>query len=113
MESGIIAKLNELSRKDILLLIKMMPVYKDTLSLLLLATDDTETFIKLLDLFAGQTIRFPTRYKLFHTIQNIHMRNYYRNLANQKDALLITARRFDVTTQRVQEVVDRFSGHGK
>lgn len=107
MDVGIISQLKKLKYSDILLMIKMMPVYEETLSVLLAASPSEDFFIKLLDLFAGQTVKFPPRTKLYHTIENINMYNHYMSKLNEDKPFLSTARKFNVTTQRVQSVVER------
>lgn len=109
MDVGSISQLPTLNYDDLLLMIKLLPKYAETLTLLLDLFESEEALIKFLDLFAGREIKLPPRTKLFHTINNIQMANYYDRMvkSGREKPLNDTAKVFDVTTQRVQDVVDR------
>lgn len=109
MEVGSISQLPTLSYDDMLLMIDLLPKYSETLILLLDVFQSEEAFLKFLDLFAGRDIKLPPRTKLFHTINNIQMANHYHKMVadGRENPLRDTAHVFDVTTQRVQDVVAR------
>ena len=109
MDVGILSQLRTLSYDDLLLMIKLLPNYSETLTLLLDVLQSESAFIRFLDLFAGKQIKLPPRTRLFHTINSINMYNYYQSHKSDPNVLLVTAHRFDVTTQRVQTIVDRIN----
>lgn len=109
MDSGILSQLQALSYDDLLLLIRLLPNYSETLTLLLDVFQSEDEFIKFLDLFAGRTIKLPPRAKLFHNVNSINMWHYYKNHISNPHVLLETAHRFDVTTQRVQTILERIN----
>lgn len=109
MEVGILSQLRTLNYDDLLLLIKLLPNYSETLTLLLDVFQSEEAYIKFLDLFAGRTIKLPPRTKLFHTVNSIHIYNYYQSHSKSPSVLLDTAHRFDITTQRVQTILERIN----
>lgn len=111
MDVGSISQLPKLSYDDMLLMIDLMPKYSETLTLLLDVFQSEEAFLKFIDLFAGREIKLPPRTKLFHTINNIHMYNYYNKKVAEGVSRpdLDTAHMFDVTTQRVIDVVERIN----
>lgn len=114
MDVGMLSQLRTLSYDELLLMIKLLPNYSETLTLLLDVFQSEESLIRFLDLFAGRTIKLPPRTKLYHTINSIHVYNYYKSHSKSAktekelhDALLETAHRFDITTQRVTTILDR------
>ena len=90
MDVGMLSQLRTLSYDELLLMIKLLPNYSETLTLLLDVFQSEESLIRFLDLFAGRTIKLPPK-----TEKELH------------DALLETAHRFDITTQRVTTILDR------
>lgn len=113
MDVGLISQLKKLSYLDFILMIRMMPVYKETLFLLLEVFPTQDSLLKFLDLFAGQSIKLPPRPKLYHTIENINMYNYYKAHLDSERPLLTTARIYNVTTQRIQSVIERIESYGQ
>ena len=111
MDVGIISQLKKLSYDDLLLMIKMMPVYEEVLTLFLDVFPTKDTYLKFLDLFAGQTLKLPPRPKLYHTIENINMYHFYKSHLKEDQPLLVTARMYNVTTQRIQSVIERIDQH--
>lgn len=107
MDVGILSQLKSLSYDDLLLLIKLLPNYSETLTLLLDVFESEDKLIKFLDLFAGRVVKLPPRAKLYHTVNSIIIYNYYKAHKNETNPLLTTAHRFDVTTQRVQTIIER------
>lgn len=107
MEAGILSKMRGLSYDDVLILVKMLKPYRETLNLMLNYFKSEDDFIKFLDLFAGANIHIPPRSRLYHVIENIQVYRYYQNHLHNEDALHITARRFNMTTQRVKAIIQR------
>lgn len=107
MESGILSQRREMSYDDILLMINMLSSYKDTLNLFLDLFKSEKDFIKFLDLFAGRQISLPSRSRIYFVMFNIEVFRYYQAHKNEEDVLHKTAKRFNITTQRVTAIVDR------
>lgn len=107
MDPGILSQMQQMTYSDLLLLIKMLSPYKENLSVMLSFFKSEDDFIKFLDLFAGTTLTIPSRSRLYFVILNIEVYNYYQAHINETDALLKTAKRFEMTSQRVQAIIDR------
>lgn len=107
MESGILSQRREMSYDDLLLMINMLSSYKDTLNLFLDLFKSEKEFIKFLDLFAGRQISLPSRSRIYFVMFNIEVFRYYQSHKNEPDVLRMTAKRFNITTQRVTAIVDR------
>lgn len=109
MEVGLLSQMQALSYNDVLLLIKMLSPYKENLNIMLDFFKSEKDFVKFLDLFAGTTLTIPSRSRLYFVMLNIEVYNYYQSHKNDPNVLLTTAKRFDMTSQRVQAIVDRVS----
>lgn len=109
MEVGILSQRQEMSYEDILLMINMLSPYKETLNLFLDLFKSENDFIKFLDLFAGRQISLPSRSRLFFVMFNIDVYRYYQTHRKDPDVLHKTAKHFDITTQRVNAIVERVS----
>ena len=107
MEVGILSQRQEMTYDDLLLMINMLSPYKETLNLFLDLFKSEDEFIKFLDLFAGRQISLPSRSRLYFVMFNIDVYRYYQSHKNDPDVLHKTAKHFDITTQRVNAILDR------
>lgn len=107
MEVGILSQMKELSYDDLVLLIKMLKPYKNSLTLMLDLFKTPDDMIKFLDLFAGQEFRVPSRSRIYFVLLNIQVYNYYTAHLSDKNVLKNTANKFNMTIQRVQTIIER------
>ena len=107
MDTGILSQRREMSYDDLLLMINMLSSYKDTLTLFLDLFKSEKDFIKFLDLFAGRQISLPSRSRIYFVMFNIEVFRYYQSHKQDPEVLRKTAKRFNITTQRVTAIVDR------
>lgn len=107
MEVGILSQTEDFTYDDILLMNNMLSTYKDTLNLFLNVFNSEEQFLKFLDLFAGRTITLPSRSRIFFVLLNIEVYRFYQEHKNDPEVLRKTAKRFNMTTQRVTDIVER------
>lgn len=111
MDVGILSQMKELSYDDLLIMIKMLKPYKECLTVMLDLFGSEKELIKFLDLFAGQEFKVPSRSRIYFVLLNIQVYNYYKSHINDENVLLETAKRFDMTTQRVRTIVERVSSN--
>lgn len=107
MEAGQLSQAKELNYDDLILLLKMLPVYKDKLVLLLDFFKSEEDFLKFLDLFAGTTLTVPSRQKVFHILFNIEVYRYYLKHSDSDTVVADTVRYFHITQQRLSAILLR------
>ncbi len=110
LQEGTLSQLKDLEYNDLLLMIKMLPSYSDTLMLLLDVFSTPQQMIKFLDLFADVTMRLPSRSRIYHVIHNINVYRYWQSIRvnnPDEDASGQTAKRFRITRQYVDSIVDR------
>lgn len=107
MEVGILSQTKDFTYEDLLLMIKMLKSYNDALTLFLDVFESEERFLKFLDLFAGKEFHIPNRSRVFHVILNIQVYRYFQQHQNEPNALQLTAKRFNMTTQRVSDIIER------
>lgn len=109
MDVGILSQMKDMTYDDILLMIKMLKPYKDSLTIMLDLFGSEDDLIKFLDLFAGQEFKVPSRSRIYFVILNIQVYNYYNAHLGNPNVLLDTATRFGMTTQRVKTIIERVS----
>ena len=63
--------------------------------------------IEFLDLFAGLSIRLPSRSRVYHVIENINIYKYYMEHLNDEDPEKVTAQHFNITRQYVNSIIER------
>jgi len=107
MEAGQLSQAKELNYDDLILLLKMLPVYKDKLVLLLDFFKSEDDFVKFLDLFAGTTLTVPSRQKVFHILYNIEVYRYYMKHSDSATVVADTVRYFHITQQRLSAILLR------
>lgn len=107
MDVGILSQTKDFTYDDLLLMIKMLRSYNNTLTLFLDVFESEERFLKFLDLFAGKEFTLPNRSRVFHVILNIQVYRYFQQHKDEPNALQLTAKRFDMTTQRVTDIIER------
>lgn len=116
MDVGILSQRQDMSYEDLLLMINMLRPYKETLTLFLDLFKSEDEFIKFLDLFAGRQISLPSRSRLYFVMFNIDVYRYYQNHKDavkelkykvDKEAVKKTADHFNITTQRVNAIIER------
>lgn len=107
MEAGQLSQTKELNYDDLVLLLKMLPVYKDKLVLLMDFFKSEKDFLKFLDLFAGTTLTVPSRQKVFHILFNIEVYRYYIQHSSSETVVADTVRYFHITQQRLNAILTR------
>lgn len=109
LQSGNLSQLDSLSYDDILIMANMLDTYKEIILLLLDVFKSEAELIKFLDLFAGTTIKLPSRSRVYHVIENINIYKYYLAHIKEDDPEKITAAHFNITRQYVNSIVERVS----
>lgn len=107
LQSGNLSQLSSLSYDDILIMANMLDTYKDIILLLLDVFKTEDELVKFLDLFAGSTIKLPSRSRIYHVIENINIYKYYKAHINEDDPEKVTATHFNITRQYVNSIIDR------
>jgi hypothetical protein len=87
----------------------MLDTYKETILLLLDVFKSEDELIKFLDLFAGSTIKLPSRSRIYHVIENINIYKYYQKHIEDEDPEKTTATHYNITRQYVHSIIERVS----
>lgn len=109
LQSGNLSQLEPLTYDDILVMANMLDTYKETILLLLDVFKSEDELIKFLDLFAGSTIKLPSRSRIYHVIENINVYKYYQKHIEDDDPEKTTATHYNITRQYVHSIVERVS----
>lgn len=107
LQSGNLSQLKPVTYDDILIMANMLSTYKETILLLLDVFRSEDELIKFLDLFAGTTLRLPSRSRIYHVIENINIYRYYQAHIKEEDPERITATHFNITRQYVHSIIER------
>lgn len=107
LPSGNLSQLKSLSYDDILIMANMLSTYREIILLLLDVFKSEDELIKFLDLFAGTSIRLPSRSRIYHVIENINIYRYYQAHINESDPEKVTATHFNITRQYVHSIIAR------
>ena len=110
---GNLSQTKKLSYDDILLMADMLVPYKEMILLLLDVFKSEEELIKFLDLFAGTTIKLPSRSRVYHVMENIAIFRYWQSHITDEDPEKITAKHFNITRQYVNSIIDRVNHRDK
>ena len=109
MDVGVLSQSRKMTYDDVLLMLKILVPYKDKLSLLLDVLHSEDDFIKFLDLFAGNTITIPSRSRLYFVMFNIDVYRFYHEHKDLPDGVSMTLKRFHITKQRLNAILQRVS----
>lgn len=109
LQSGNLSQLEPLTYDDILIMANMLDTYKETILLLLDVFKSEDELIKFLDLFAGSTIKLPSRSRIYHVIENINIYKYYQKHIEDEDPEKTTATHYNITRQYVHSIIERVS----
>lgn len=104
---GNLSQTKKLSYDDLLIMADMLVPYKEMILLLLDVFKSEEELIKFLDLFAGTSIKLPSRSRIYHVMENIAIYRYWQSHINEEDPEKITAKHFNITRQYVTSIIDR------
>lgn len=107
LQSGNLSQLKGLSYDDILIMANMLSSYREMILLLLDVFKSEEELIKFLDLFAGASIKLPSRSRIYHVIENINIYRYYQAHIKEEDPEKVTALHFNITRQYVHSIIER------
>lgn len=110
---GNLSQTRKLSYDDILLMADMLTPYKEMILLLLDVFKSEEELIKFLDLFAGTTIKLPSRSRIYHVMENISIYRYWQAHIKDEDAEKSTAKHFNITRQYVNAIIMRVNNRDK
>jgi len=110
---GNLSQTKKLSYDDILIMADMLVPYKEMILLLLDVFKSEEELIKFLDLFAGTTIKLPSRSRIYHVMENISIYRYWQNHITDEDPEKSTAKHFNITRQYVTSIIERVNHRDK
>ena len=107
LPSGNLSQLKALEYDDLLTMANMLSTYREMILLLLDVFKSPDELIKFLDLFAGLSIKLPSRSRIYHVIENINVYKYYKEHLKDEDPEKTTATHFGITRQYVNSIVER------
>lgn len=107
LQSGNLSQLRSLTYDEILIMANMLSTYKEIILLLLDVFKSEDELVKFLDLFAGQSIKLPSRSRVYHVIENINIYRYYQDHIKEEDPEKVTAIHFGITRQYVHSIIER------
>jgi len=110
---GNLSQTKKMSYDDLLIMADMLVPYKEMILLLLDVFKSEDDLIKFLDLFAGTSIKLPSRSRIYHVMENIAIYRYWQNHINEEDPAKLTAKHFNITRQYVMSIVDRVTHRDK
>lgn len=113
LPSGNLSQLKPVTYDDILIMANMLSTYKEMILLLLDVFKSEDELIKFLDLFAGTTLRLPSRSRVYHVIENINIYRYYQAHITDEDPERTTATHFNITRQYVHSIIERVNENNK
>lgn len=111
LQSGNLSQLRPLSYDEILIMANMLSTYKEIILLLLDVFKSEDELVKFLDLFAGASIKLPSRSRVYHVIENINIYRYYQDHINDEDPEKVTATHFNITRQYVHSIIERVNSN--
>lgn len=111
LPSGNLSQLKQLTYDDLLIMANMLSTYKEIILLLLDVFKSEDELIKFLDLFAGMSIRLPSRSRIYHVIENINIYRYYQDHIKDEDPEKVTANHFNITRQYVHSIIERVNSN--
>lgn len=111
LETGNLSQLKPITYDDVLIMANMLSTYKEMILLLLCVFKSVDELVKFLDLFAGTTIRLPSRSRIYHVIENINIYRYWQAHLNEEDPEKVTAAHFNITRQYVNSIIDRVNAN--
>jgi hypothetical protein len=107
LPSGNLSQLRPLTYDDLLVMANMLSTYREMILLLLDVFKSEDELIKFLDLFAGLSIKLPSRSRVYHVIENINIYKYYLMHIAEDDPEKVTAAHFGITRQYVNSIIER------
>jgi len=107
LPSGNLSQLKSLEYDDLIVMANMLSTYREMILLLLDVFKSEDELVKFLDLFAGLSIKLPSRSRVYHVIENINIYKYYKAHITDEDPEKVTANHFGITRQYVTSIVDR------
>lgn len=107
LPSGNLSQLKALNYDDLLTMANMLSTYREMILLLLDVFKTPDELVKFLDLFAGLSIKLPSRSRIYHVIENINVYKYYKEHIKDEDPEKTTAAHFGITRQYVNSIVER------
>lgn len=107
LPSGNLSQLKALSYDDLLVMANMLSTYREMILLLLDVFKSEDELIKFLDLFAGLSLKLPSRSRVYHVVENINIYKYYKEHINDEDPEKITAAHYGITRQYVHSIIER------
>lgn len=110
---GNLSQTRKMTYDDILLMADMLTPYKEMILLLLDVFKSEEELIKFLDLFAGTTIKLPSRSRIYHVMENISVYRYWQAHLEDEDPEKSTAKHFNITRQYVTSIIDRVNNRDR
>ena len=111
LPSGNLSQLKALEYDDLLIMANMLSTYREMILLLLDVFRSEDELVKFLDLFAGLSIKLPSRSRVYHVIENINIYKYYKAHINEEDPEKITADHFNITRQYVVSIIERVTAN--
>ena len=111
LQSGNLSQLKQLDYDELLIMANMLSTYKETILLLLDVFKSVDELVKFLDLFAGTSIRLPSRSRVYHVIENINIYRYYQDHITDEDPEKVTAAHFNITRQYVHSIIERVNSN--
>ena len=107
LPSGNLSQLKSLDYDDLLTMANMLSTYKEIILLLMDVFKTEDELVKFLDLFAGVSIKLPSRSRVYHVIENINIYKYYMDHIKDEDPEKVTAAHFGITRQYVISIINR------
>ena len=111
LQSGNLSQLKQLDYDELLIMANMLSTYKEIILLLLDVFKSVDELVKFLDLFAGTSIRLPSRSRIYHVIENINIYRYYQDHIKEDDPEKVTAAHFNITRQYVHSIIERVNSN--
>lgn len=107
LQSGNLSQLKSLDYDDLITMANMLSTYREMILLFLDVFRSEDELVKFLDLFAGLSIKLPSRSRVYHVIENINIYKYYMEHINDEDPEKTTANHFGITRQYVSSIIER------